>query len=776
VRFYTMPVIFLVLVCGGLYLPGDARRLPVWPSEVKVARFRCPAELSAQGMKREAGAWCAITPQGRRCPRNGKRVFRAVIRHCAQKPIGLQHGKAPRKASGNRMPLVSPETGLNNSWWLAVGETEQSCLAILPARCSVFPPARLQLIGHMSRARVRGRGTTVKKTLLAAALLSCTMTAHAADQSGAENLGSVIVTATRTAITADEALSSVTVITRADIERLQPLSVQDLLTGLPGVSFANSGGLGQQTSLFMRGSNSSHTLVLIDGVRIGSVGNGLAAFEQLPVEQIERIEVVRGPRSSLYGADAIGGVIQIFTRHGSRDGGLLPSFSVTTGSDNLLRGQAGLSGGSDHAWYNLSVGAQYTRGINACRIGAKAAFAGCFTDEPDRDGYRNENLSANGGYRWDDGAELSGTWLRSLGDIKFDGSYQNRSRTTQQVAGSSFSINPLEAWKSTLSVGQNLDRYDNYENQSFVGYIYSRRNQASWQNDISLSADQLLTLGIDWQGEQIDSDTGFLATRRNNTGGYVQYQGTFGRNEVELSARRDHNQQFGNHNTGAAAWGYHFDGGLKLSASYGSAFHAPTFNDLYYPYGSGNPYLKPEQSRSVELGLSQQLDQWNWAVNTYQTRIDQLIALDSNYFPSNISKARIRGVEGQLGTTLAGWKLQSYLTWLQPQNRDGGRNDGHVLPRRPEHTARVDLDRRFGEYGLGATVYGAGRSYDDAANQHPVGGYSTTDLRASYHFAPDWQVEARLANVFDRRYETVRYFNQPGRSGFLTLRYSPTAH
>jgi vitamin B12 transporter len=613
----------------------------------------------------------------------------------------------------------------------------------------------------------------LKKTLLATALLSCTLTAHAADQNDASSLTPVIVTATRTAITADEALSSVTVITRADIERLQPLSVPDLLTGLPGVSFANTGGYGQQTSLFMRGSNSTHTLLLVDGVRVGSVSAGLAAFEQIPVEQIDRIEVVRGPRSSLYGADAIGGVIQIFTRRGSRDGGLQPSFSVTTGSDNMLRGQLGLSGGDRHAWYNLSVGAQHTRGINSCRIGAGEVFAGCFTDEPDRDAYRNENLSASGGYRWDNGAELTGTWLRSLGEIHFDGSFQNRSRTVQQVAGSSFSFDPLEAWKTTLSVGQNLDRYDNYENESFVGYIYSRRNQASWQNDISVASNQLLTLGVDWQREHIESDTGYLATRRNDTGGYAQYQGTFGRNVVELSARRDHNGQFGDHNTGAAAWGYHFDHGLKLSASYGSAFHAPTFNDLYYPFGSGNPDLKPEKSRSAELGLSQRLEAWNWGLNAYQTRIDQLIALDSNFFPSNISKARIRGVEGQLGMSLAGWQLQGYLTWLQPRNEDGGPNDGHVLPRRPVRTARVDFDRRFGDFGIGATVYAAGHSYDDAANQHPLAGYSTTDLRASYHFAPDWQIEARLANVLGRHYETVYYFNQPGRSAFLTLRYSP---
>ncbi len=613
----------------------------------------------------------------------------------------------------------------------------------------------------------------MNKTLLAAALLSWTLTAYAAAADQAADLAPVVVTATRTAITVDDALASVSVITRADIERLQPLSVADLLAGLPGVTFANSGGYGQQTSLFLRGTNAAHTLVLLDGVRIGSVANGLAAFEQLPVEQIERIEIVRGPRSSLYGADAIGGVIQIFTRHGSRDGGMTPSLSVTAGSEHLWRGELGLSGGNANGWYNLSMGSQYTRGINSCRIGAGTAFAGCFTDEPDRDGSRSRNISANGGYRWDNGAQLTGTWLRSLGDVEFDGDFQNRSRTVQQAAGSSLSINPLSSWKTTLSVGQNLDRYDNYKDRAFTGYIYSRRNQAGWQNDISLSTTQLLTLGVDWQAEHIDSDTGFLASRRHDTGAYAQYQGTFGRSEVQLSARRDDNSQFGHHNTGAAAWGYRFDDGLKLSASYGSAFHAPTFNDLYFPFGSGNPDLQPEKSRSAELGLSQKLRTWNWALNAYQTRIAQLIALDSSFFPSNISRARINGVEAQLGTDLAGWKLQGYLTWLRPQNRDGGANDGNVLPRRPEHSARVDLDRRFGAFGVGATINGAGRSYDDAANRHRVGGYATTDLRASYQFAPDWQVEGRLANVFDRSYETVWYFNQPGREVFLTLRYSP---
>jgi vitamin B12 transporter len=668
--------------------------------------------------------------------------------------------------------------------------------------CPLFRRVRIgpQPIERMGRARVRGRGTTLKKTLLAASLMSCMMAAHAADQgaTGADatntnSLDPVIVTATRTPISVDESLSSVTVISRADIERLQPVSVIDLLNGLPGVTFAQSGGIGQQSSLFLRGTNSTHTLVLIDGVRIGSITAGLPAFEQLPVEQIDHIEIVRGPRSSLYGADAIGGVIQIFTRHGSAsDASLLtnpvPSLSVTTGSDGFVRSQVGLSGGDAHAWYNLSLGGEYTSGFPACRLGAAeangGAGAGCFVDDPHDDPYRNWNGAANGGYRWDNGTELAFTWLRSKSDVSYAGSpYGGNEAVNQQiVAGTRLSFSPLDIWKVTLNAGQSRDDSQTYFNGIYfgeyipreaTGYADSRRNQASWQNDITLAPNQLLSVGVDYQQEHIVSDTGYLNSTRGDAGTYAQYQGTFGQNEVQLSARHDHNDQFGNHDTGAAAWGYNFADGLKLTASYGSAFHAPTFNDLYYPYGSGNPDLKPESSRSAELGLSQTVGIWNWALNAYQTRINQLITLDSNYVPQNISQARIRGLEGQVGVTWDGWRVQTYLTAMQPIEDDSGPNNGNLLPRRPKQTARVELDKSYGKFAVGGTFNADSKRYDDAANLHRLGGYTTTDLRASYAFAPNWKVEARLANIFDREYETAYYFNQPGRTWYLTLRYSP---
>jgi vitamin B12 transporter len=625
----------------------------------------------------------------------------------------------------------------------------------------------------------------MKKTLLAMALLSSIAAAHAAD-APADRLDPVVVTANRAATPLDEVLAPVTLITREDIERLQPVNVQDLLAGLPGIVIANSGGIGQQTSLFMRGTNSSHTLVLLDGVRVGTVGAGIPAYEQLPVDQIDHIEIVRGPQSSLYGSDAIGGVIQIFTRHGQAGEAPTPSLSVTGGSHGYSDGQFGLSGGTQHSWYNASLGGQYTSGINACRVGAGDVFKGCFTNEPDHDAYRTYNGALSGGYRWDDGTELTGSWLRSKGDIEYDGDFQNLTRRTQQVAGTKLAFNALENWRMSISLGQNQDRADNYLNgadktldfvsygvdKARVGYLYSKRNQASWQNDFTLAPGQTLSVGVDYQQEKLKSDTDYLKDTRENTGVFALYQGVFGANEIQLSARHDHNNQFGNHTTGQAAYGFRFDNGMKVTASYGTAFHAPTFNDEYYPYGAP-VNLSPEKSRTAQIGLSARPGIWNWSVNAYQTRFNDLIGSDANFIPINVSKARVRGVEGQLGADVDGWHLRAYGTLQQPKDRDHGDEYNNLLARRPKRTARVDLDRDLGSFTIGGSVYSAGYSYDDAANTTRLGGYTTADLRATWHVDSDWSVQGRLANAFDRNYETAAYYNQLGRTYYLTVRYSP---
>lgn len=605
----------------------------------------------------------------------------------------------------------------------------------------------------------------MKLRLLPAALLLASHPLFAAEAA----LEAVIVTASRTARTADETLAPVTVITRGDIERLQAQSVLELLTGQPGIAVSNTGGLGKTSGVFLRGGESSHVLVLIDGVKVGSATNGATPFEQLPIDQIERIEIVRGPRSSLYGSEAIGGVIQIFTRKGS--GPLTPSFSLGAGSHRTGQFSGGLSGGGADTWYNLSLSGVDSDGFNACK---GSASAGCFTFEPDKDGYRNLAGSARGGMRLANGTEVDVRWLRSNSATQFDGGFVNYSKTVQQVLGVSLRLNPLAAWQMTLNGGRSLDDSDSYKNSAWMSRFNTRRDTLSWQNDLSVSANQLVTLGLDYQNDDVDSNNAYTVTRRDNRGAFAQYQGNFGAHNLQFSLRGDDNQQFGNRTTGGAAWGIKLTDKLRLAASYGTAFKAPTFNDLYYP-GYGSPDLKPESSRSAELGLRGKHSGIDWALNAFRTEVEDLIAFDaSRYAPGNVASARILGLEGTLGMRIREWRANAAVTLLDPENRSAGAHFGKQLARRPEQSLRLDLDRNLGPYRFGATLLAAGARYDDLANTRRLGGYATLDLRADYRVAKEWLLQAKAGNLFDRDYETAAFYNQPGRNVFITLRYQPT--
>jgi vitamin B12 transporter len=585
-------------------------------------------------------------------------------------------------------------------------------------------------------------------------------------------LDPVIVTATRTAQTVDETLASVTVITREEIERRQALSVQDVLRGVAGLTIANSGGLGKATAVFLRGTEPDHVLVLVDGIRIGSATLGTAPFQEIPSVQIERIEIVRGPRSSLYGSEAIGGVIQIFTRKGN--GPRTPWFSVGAGNDQTYQVAAGLSGGGAHHWYNASLSALDTEGFNACR--GQPSVGGCLTLEPDDDGYRNLSSALRAGYRSHNGTEIDVHWLHAESENEFDGSDVNESTSVQQVLGSRLRFSPAELWQVMLVAGRSWDESDNFLNGSFKSRFDTERDVASLQNDIAVGADHLLTLGIDYEDERVDSTTAFAMTSRANKGIFVQHQGVLGPRDIQLALRYDDNEQFGRHATGGLALGYTFVKDKRFMASYGTAFRAPTFNELYFP-GFGNPDLEPEESQSIELGVRGAQVWGNWSFNAYQTEVDDLIAFDAaTIAPVNIDSARIRGLEAIVSAIVSGWVLSLDLTLLEPENRSSDPHRGKVLPYRAEQTLRIDLDRNFRRYRLGATLFGEGRRYDDLANTRALGGYATLDLRAEYALAKDWRLQGRLGNLFDKDYETAVFFNQPGRTLFLTLHYQPSRH
>jgi vitamin B12 transporter len=587
------------------------------------------------------------------------------------------------------------------------------------------------------------------------------------------DLDPIIVTATRIAEPADQALASVTVITREDIERLQPHSVAELLTGLAGISIANTGGLGKVTSVFVRGTEADETLVLIDGIRVGSVSTGTTAYEQLPIDQIERIEIVRGPRSSLYGSDAIGGVIQIFTRQGNGgDGNVTPSLSVSGGTYATWSGQGGLSGGNEHAWYSVSVAGVHTNGFPTCRAGAPM-FASCPTNPPPGDdGFWDTSGSARGGYRFDNGLQLSADWLRAYGVTEYAGSFVDSSKVTQQILGGTIRLPAFGIWTSSITGGQSQDDSNDYLNGVYVERYNTRRNSVSWQNQFSLSSTQQIIAGLDYVQDRLDSDTPYPVTSHEDTGVFGQYQGSFGPAEFQGSVRYDHDEQFGHHYTGSGAVGYNILPTLKLTASYGTGFEAPTFNDLYFPF-YGNPDLKPVTSRSFEVGVSGRVSSLAWSLSGYETHVDDLIAYDAKTFaPANIGRSLIRGLEGTIGGSWQAWRSQLALTLLDPRDRTPG-DDDTILPRRAEQTARWDIDRQVERYSFGGTWFESGRRFDDLANTQSLGGFSTIDLRGGYQVCHAWLMQLQLSNLLNKHYETAQFYNQPSRAFYITLRYHP---
>ncbi|HEY5806524.1 MAG TPA: TonB-dependent receptor [Povalibacter sp.] len=590
-----------------------------------------------------------------------------------------------------------------------------------------------------------------------------------------DTVDDIIVTAARIAQPESDVIGSVTVITREDIQRRQVQSVQDLLRGETGISIANNGGLGKLSSMFVRGTEADQVLVLVNGIRVGSATAGTTRIEYIPVDQIERIEIVRGPRSSLYGADAIGGVIQIFTRQ--TEG---PAVSVGGGSHNTYSASGSFGMKGEQSW--LSVAGNYieSEGFNSCRDSSNGVFftGGCFTDEPDADGFRNASGSLRTGYRWGERADIEASALYASGHSEYDGDFGNETDFVESVYALKGHVAPSEKWNLTMLVGTSRDDADDFANGDYVGTFETERRNASLQSDWSLASNQVLTLGVDYLDDRVDSTTDYDETSRDNTGVFGQYQFRLGAHEVLASARTDDNEQFGDHTTGSLGWKWFVNDAFAVHAGWGSAFLAPSFNDLYYPFGNGNPDLRPEESDSFEAGASGTVAQVTWSATAFQTQIDDMIVYVYDPVaqagqPQNINEARIRGLELEARTRYENWSFGLGYTGLDPRHRGAGANYDNILPRRARQAGRVEVAFDTGNVSIGTTINLVGSRYDDVANTRKLDSYSLVDLIGQYSFGTGWSVQAKVANAFDEDYETASFYYQDGRSYFVTLQYQP---
>jgi vitamin B12 transporter len=595
--------------------------------------------------------------------------------------------------------------------------------------------------------------------------LLCVLPVHAAVEQPP-----IIVTATRVAQTADETLSSVTVITRKDIERSQAGSLSELLQGIAGVNIVNQGGNGKLTSVYMRGTNPGHVAVLIDGIRMGSVTAGTVSWEFLPLAQVDRIEVVRGPNSALYGSEAIGGVIQIFTRRG--DG---PArWNVTAGGGRYASREASadISGSHNNNWYSARLAHKQANGFDARQ---PTIEFGSPVDDPDNDGHDNTSASLRLGHRFENGTEFEFHGTHAEGNSEYDSTapFANEDDFVQQALGISLRATPTDNWDLTVAGGRSLDERDSFrQGAPASGTTFNtERLTFSIQNDFTLASDDTLSVGADYHDDRVDSTTVYNETSRATTAGFVQYQGESGEHAWLARIRRLHDEQFGNRNTGNLAWGYHVGESIRINASYGTAYKAPTFNDLYFPnfmgFPSSNPNLRPEKSETFEIGLAGKAGKLDWDARAYRTNIKDLIVFDlATFLPGNVNDAVINGLELAATGTVSGWTTRAAVTLLDAED-DASGND---LPRRARRNLRLDMDRELGKAGLGATFIAQSSRYDDNANTIRVGGFGVFNLRGSYSLGRGLTLEGRLDNVFDKQYQTVDTYNTAGRSLFIGLR------
>lgn len=592
--------------------------------------------------------------------------------------------------------------------------------------------------------------STATLAAFAMAALPMAVQAQSNAQPAANTLNPVVVTAALAPRTANESLSSVTVLDEATLRRQDPVSITDLLRGQPGVDVSTNGSFGKNSSVFIRGSGSGQNVLLIDGIRLRSATSGGAAWQHLEPRMFDRAEIVRGPRGSLYGADAIGGVIQLFTPQGEEEGPQ-PRISVGGGSFNTQRLSTGISGKEGGTRYSFSASHFTTDGQPIRRDG-------------DDKGYDNTTALARVSHTFESGAEAGVLALRARGHNEYDGGEND---FVQQVAGIYGELPITDNWRSRLTLSESRDESDNIN--SFGDSVFNTKvSTARWENTLTAGAHELIA-GAEYSEDRVKSTTAYDETSRSNVAVFTQALLDFAPFTVQASLRFDDNEAYGEEVTGSVGVGYDLDAYHTLRANYGTAFNAPTYNQLYYP-GFGNPDLESETSQSIEVGVRGQYAYWFWDAALYQTDIDNLIAGQGLLF--NVPETRIRGAELAAGVELDDWTLAAALTYTDPENRLTGKR----LQNRASQSLRLDVDRELGDWSVGGSWIAQNHRYRDTQNQDRLSGYGQVNLRAGWQFAPLWSARVTLENVLDQDYITTRSFDgadylNAGRAGFLSVHY-----
>ncbi len=594
------------------------------------------------------------------------------------------------------------------------------------------------------------------------------LTAHAAD-APPRDAAAIVVTATRQPMRASELISDISVIEREDIARAGQATLAEFLATQPGVQITESGSPGAAASILLRGANSGHTLVLIDGLRVGSATLGTVTWSRLPLAQIERIEILRGPASSLYGSDAIGGVVQVFTRRG--DGPARFDAEAGVGSYGTTSARAAVSGARNGLHYSVSAADFRSDGFNSIRNSRNTAY------NPDADGFANRSLATALSYDLAAGHEVGVDVFHSTGRNRYDGSNPSPARadyansvTVQSYAGTLKNA-IADHWKSTLRLGRSSDNSTSYANAAMVNVFRTDQSQASWQHDLRLPVGNLL---LAWEilDQKISGTSAYTLKGRTVKSLLAGWNNRYGAHRFQANLRRDDNSQFGSRNTGSLAWGYQIDGQWRTNAAYGTAFRAPTFNDLFYPLSFGyvgNPNLKPEASQSRELAVHYEKSGHHASLTWYLNRVSDLISWSGVTSPVNVGTARLEGVTLAYAGHIAGFDADASLDHLDARDTGSGKR----LGRRARSVANAGLGRTSGPWQWRSEVQVAGGRYDDDANAKHLGGYSLVNLQGSYAVARDWSLFARVNNLFAKKYELVADFATPGANLFVGLRYSP---